>query len=86
MPKKLKILKVRDRSDKNVIKLDKLFDVNFRLLLVSKSGGGKSNYLTNILLSNLMPYKNIFDGENIFLIAPNVMADEKLRMTNQGHN
>lgn len=80
MPKKLKILKVRDKSDRNVIKLDKLFDVNFRLLLVSKSGGGKSNYLTNILLSDLMPYKNIFDGENIFLIAPNVMADEKLRM------
>ena len=80
MPNKLKILKVRDKTDKNVIKLDKLFDVNFRLLLVSKSGGGKSNFLTNMLLSDLMPYKKIFDGEDIFIIAPNVMADEKLRM------
>ncbi len=78
--KKVKILKCRDRTDKHVIKIDKLFDVNFRLLLVSKSGGGKSNYLTNILLSDLMPYKNIFDGEDIFLIAPNVMADQKLKM------
>lgn len=80
MPKKLKILKCIDKTDRNVIKLDRLFDVNFRVLLVSKSGGGKSNYLTNMLLSNLMPYKNIFKGENIFLIAPNVMADQKMRM------
>jgi len=78
--RKLKILKVRDKTDKNVIKLDNLFDVNFRLLLVSKSGGGKSNYLTNMLLSDMMPYKKIFDGQNIFLIAHNVNADEKLRM------
>ncbi len=78
--RKLKILKVRDKTDKNVIKLDNLFDVNFRLLLVSKSGGGKSNYLTNMLLSDMMPYKKIFHPQNIFLIAPNVNADEKLRM------
>ena len=77
---KVKILKCRDRTDNHVIKIDKMFDVNFRLLLVSKSGGGKSNYLTNILLSDLMPYKNIFDGEDIYLIAPNVMADQKLKM------
>ena len=56
---KVKILKCRDRTDNHVIKIDKMFDVNFRLLLVSKSGGGKSNYLTNILLSDLMPYKYI---------------------------
>ena len=78
-PNKLKILKVRDKTDKNVIKMDKLFDVNFRLLLVSRSGGGKSNYLTNILLNSNLPYKNIFEGENIYIFAPNVMADEKLK-------
>ena len=82
MSSKHKILKVKDRTDKNVIELGDLFNVNFRLLLVSKSGGGKSNYLTNILLSNNLPYKNIFDGEDVFLIAPNVMADEKLKMIN----
>ncbi len=80
MKTKHRILKVKDKTDKNVIELGDLFNVNFRLLLVSKSGGGKSNYLTNILLSNNLPYKNIFDGEDVFLIAPNVMADEKLKM------
>lgn len=80
MNSKHKILKVKDKTDKNVIELGDLFNVNFRLLLVSKSGGGKSNYLTNILLSNNLPYKNIFKGEDIYLIAPNVMADEKMKM------
>ncbi len=61
MPNKLKILKVKDKTDKNVVKLDKLFDVNFRLLLVSRSGGGKSNFLTNIILNDKLKYRNIFD-------------------------
>ncbi len=79
MPNKLKILKVKDKTDKNVVKLDKLFDVNFRLLLVSRSGGGKSNFLTNIILNDKLKYKNIFDGDDIFIFAPNIMADEKMR-------
>ena len=39
-----------------------------RLLINGRSGSGKSNMLVNLLLNDNYPYKNLFDGDNIYLL------------------
>ena len=77
--KKLKVLKMIDKTDNHGVKVERLFDMSFRLLLVGKSGVGKSNLLGNIMLNEKFKYKNLFEGDRIFIFAPSVMADEKLK-------
>ena len=79
LQKKLKVLKMIDKTDNHGVKIERLFDMPFRLLLVGKSGVGKSNLLGNLMLNEKFGYKNLFEGDRIFIFAPAVMADEKLK-------
>ena len=78
--KKLKVLKEIDKTDKLVINVSRLFSVPARLLLIGKSGHGKSNLLVGLLLNKNYGYDKIFDGDRIFLFAPSPYADEKLKI------
>ena len=80
MPKKFKVLKVRDKTDNYSQKVERLWDVPFRALLVAKSGHGKSNLLTNMLLNEKLGYKRLFDGEDIHIFAPSIKNDEKMKL------
>ena len=76
--KNLKPLKVKDNTDSYATKIDMLFDLPFRLLINGRSGSGKSNMLVNLLLNDNYPYKNLFDGDNIYLFSPEISGDRKL--------
>ena len=68
MSNKLKILKMKDKSDKYVVEKGLLFDIPFRLLLVMRTGGGKSNLICNFFRKDF--YGKDFKGENIILVSP----------------
>ena len=79
MPKKFDILKVRDVSDSYYTKMDKIFDLPFRILINGKSQlSGKTTIILNMLLRNAY-YRNSFEGENIFIISNNKL-DNKLKI------
>lgn len=63
-----KIYRMIDKTDKFIKKKAPLFDLPFRLLLVGKSGMGKTSIIGNLLLRNEMYRKN-FDVENIFIFS-----------------
>ena len=74
-----KILKVKDKNDTYYTKLDDIFDIPMRLLIVGKSQlSGKTNLILNLLLRNEF-YRNKYDGENIFLVTNNKL-DNKLKI------
>ena len=75
--KNYKPLKVKDNTDSYATKIDMLFDLPFRLLINGRSGSGKSNMLVNLLLNDNYPYKNLFDGDNIYLFSPEIQGDRK---------
>lgn len=68
MSKKLKILKMKDKSDKFAVDKGILFNIPFRLLLVMRTGGGKSNLIGNLFRDDF--YGKDFKGENIFIVCP----------------
>lgn len=72
---KLKLKVVKDKSDDLVIKKGLLFDIPFRLLLVMKTGMGKSNFILNLFRSDF--YGDNYDGDDIFIISP-MINDNKL--------
>ena len=76
---KYPILKVRDPADSFHIQVKDLFDTPFKLLLSSKSqhGMGKTSLIVNFLANPKFPYKNMFKGENIYIISNNEL-DNKL--------
>ncbi len=78
MSKPHKILKIKDPTDSYTIDNGTLFDLPTRMLLISRSGGGKNTTLTNLLVSEKFPYINQFKGENIHIFAPSISADYKL--------
>jgi hypothetical protein len=61
---KYKIHPIKDRLDDQTIKHD-LFDVPFRGIICSKSGGGKSLTAVNMIL---LWYRKVFKGDNIYLV------------------
>ena len=71
----LKILKMKDKSDKYAIDKGLLFDLPFRLLLVMKTGGGKSNLIGNLFRDEF--YGKDFKGDDIYIVSP-MMNDNKL--------
>ena len=79
-PNKFKVLKVKDKNDDNSIRFNRVFDLPMRLLLTGASGSGKSNFLVNILLNENYGYKNIFDGDDIYIFAPSPFSDNKLNL------
>lgn len=78
MSNKFKILKMKDSSDKNVTKKKNIFDLPMRLLIISKSGDGKSSYLGNLLLRTEF-YRTDFVPENIFIFTGSKHGDKKLK-------
>lgn len=78
MPKR-QILKVIDKSDSYYTKIDKIFDLPFRLLINGKSQlSGKTTIILNLLLRNAY-YRDKFEGENIFIVSNNKL-DNKLKI------
>ena len=59
---------MKDNTDSYTIKKNKLFDLPMRLLLIGKSGNGKSSFLGNLLLRKDM-YRNDFKPENIYIFT-----------------
>jgi hypothetical protein len=75
--KKLKLKVIKDKSDDLVIKKGLLFDVPFRILLVMKTGMGKSNTICNFFRSDF--YGKEFNGDDIYIISP-MINDNKLEL------
>ena len=75
---KLKILKMKDDSDSFATKKKGLFNLPMRLLIISKTGEGKSNLLGNLLLRDEF-YKKDFMPENVFIFTGSLQGDRKMR-------
>tara|TARA_R110002012_G_scaffold5783_6_gene26847 strand:+ start:248 stop:1108 length:861 start_codon:yes stop_codon:yes gene_type:complete len=75
---KLSVLKVKDKTDKLTISVNRLFDLPFRLVLTGKSGSGKGGIITNICLNENYGYKKVFN--DIYIFAPEPYADEKMKV------
>ncbi len=78
MKKKYEMLKVRDKADSYVIKKVDIPDVPFRMLLVAKSGQGKTSAVVNLLLRPTY-YLNDFKGEDMFIVSGSLSNDNKLQ-------
>jgi len=76
----MEIFKMKDGFDK-IKKKHKLFNMPFKGVICSKSqiGMGKSNFIGNLLLRD-EGYKNIFEGENIFIVNPSQKLDKKFKV------
>ena len=78
--KNYKILKVIDKSDDYYTKIDKLFDLPFRLLINGKSQlSGKTTIILNLLLNPQFNYQQYFQGDDIYIISNNDL-DNKLEI------
>ena len=68
---------MKDSSDSFTINKKNIFDLPMRLLLIGKSGNGKSSFLGNLLLRNEF-YKNDFKPENIYIFSGSLDGDKKI--------
>ncbi len=75
----MKIYKMKDNTDSYTIKKNKLFDLPMRLLLIGKSGNGKSSFLGNLLLRHDM-YRDDFKPENIYIFSGSLKGDKKIEI------
>ena len=80
MTKDFKVLKVKDKTDKYTISVDRLFNLPFRMLICAKSGHGKSNLLVNILANEKFGYTNLFEGDDIHIFSPTIQQDAKMQI------
>jgi len=78
MLKKYELYKVNDRSDKQVVNKDMIFDIPFRIAIIGNSGSGKTSLLVNLILLKEY-YGDDFEGENIFIISGSVDQDDKIQ-------
>ena len=78
--KQYRVLKVRDATDSYAVNVDRLFNAPFRMLLCAKSGHGKSNLLTNILVNEQFGYTNLFEGDDIHIFSPTIKQDAKMKI------
>jgi hypothetical protein len=76
--KQYKVLKVKDHTDSYAVNVDRLFNCPFRILVCAKSGHGKSNLLTNILVNEQFGYTNLFEGDDIHIFSPTIKQDAKM--------
>jgi hypothetical protein len=77
----MKILKTKDKLEKNYTVKDKLSNLPARILIVGKSAlSGKTNLLVNLLCRDGPDfYNNDFNqGSNIYLVSSSIGIDDKL--------
>ncbi len=77
--KKLKVLKMRDKTDNYNIEHD-LISMPYRICIFASSGQGKSNLLGGLLLNENYKYYQIIKKhpERIFIFSPTIFSDNKL--------
>jgi len=75
----VKVLKVIDQSDNNVIDMGFLPNVRFFGLLVGKTGCSKTTLLINLLLNPEFGYDKIFKGEHMYVFSGSLNSDEKIQ-------
>ena len=76
MPKKLQLRLIKDKGDKNATDKGILFNLPMRLIIVGKTGSGKTQTLVS-LLTDPDFYRIDFKGRNIYLFSP-MINDYKL--------
>lgn len=74
---KLKVLQVKDDTDKLAVK-HTIFNLPVRCLLNAPSGAGKNTILTNVLCSDLFGYNKLFSGDSIYIFCPSPYTDPKM--------
>tara|TARA_R110001632_G_scaffold134152_2_gene249330 strand:- start:5516 stop:6247 length:732 start_codon:yes stop_codon:yes gene_type:complete len=74
-----KIHKMKDKTDKFTTKKSGIFDLPMRLLIIGKTGCGKSGTLGNLFLKPDF-YRGDFLPENIFIFSGSLEGDEKLQI------
>tara|TARA_R110000796_G_scaffold48556_1_gene116302 strand:- start:756 stop:1508 length:753 start_codon:yes stop_codon:yes gene_type:complete len=79
MSKSFELHKMKDSSDSYVTKKNPLFNLPMRLIIVAKTGGGKSSLLGNLLLKD-DGYKNDFLPENVFIFSGSLQGDVKMKV------
>ena len=78
---KLQILKPKDKTDSFTKRKNKTFDLPFRLLIVGKTGMGKTSILYSLLLQdNKEFYRNDFEPDRIFIFSGSLQGDNKLKI------
>jgi len=71
------ILKLKDKSDNNIIEKTNIDNVAFKMLISGKSGLGKTNLLANfLLLPNF--YLNDFHADDIYIFSGSLKGDLKM--------
>lgn len=79
MVKDLKFRKIKDTSDKLInVDKDQLFNLPMRLMIVGKSGSGKTSALVSLLLDKRY-YNKDFKGDNIYIFSP-MQNDHKMEL------
>ncbi len=76
MVKKLQVRLIKDKGDKTTTDKDILFNIPLRLLIVGKTGSGKTNLLVSLLTQDEF-YNKDFRGRNIYIFSP-MVNDYKL--------
>ena len=76
MPKMLKML---DSSDRFTIQKKDIFDLPMRLLIIGRTGCGKSSLLGNLLLRKDF-YRGDWEPENIYIFSGSLKGDAKLKI------
>ena len=74
--------KMKDNTDSYVTKKNPLWNLPMRLIMVAKTGGGKSSLLGNLLLKE-NGYKNDFLPENIYIFSGSLEGDKKMKTITQ---
>ena len=77
---KLRILKVKDKSEKHYVNNGKLFNLPSSIIICGRSLiSGKSNMILNIILRPEFKFGKHFKGENIYVVSPSTDTDYKLK-------
>lgn len=74
-----KILRMKDKGEKHYTKMDTIFDLPAKILVIGRSQmAGKTNFVANLLLRPEF-YLHHFKGEHIYIVSPSTETDQKLK-------
>jgi len=75
----MKFYKMKDKSDNYTIINKNMFSLPARILIIGRTGAGKSGMLGNLLLRK-DALRNYYKPENIFIFSGSLKGDEKLKI------